>query len=82
MAGSVGKRQREQLKLERARAKAERKAARQAAEAVEPKVAHRSESELIADLSTLQRTFEAGEISAEEFEHRREGLQAQFGQLP
>jgi hypothetical protein len=81
MASSVGKRQREQQKLEKARAKAERKAARQAAQGEQHEVAPRSESELIADLSALHHAFEAGDISPEEFEDRRDQLQAQFGQL-
>ena len=82
MASSAGKRQRERQKLEKAQAKAKRKAARQATE-VEPadSSCHLSESELIEDLAALQRAFEAGDVSEEDFTKRREHLQAQFEQL-
>ncbi|MHB8438658.1 MAG: hypothetical protein ACYDD4_05785 [Acidimicrobiales bacterium] len=82
MSSSVGKRQRERQKVERARAKAERKAAR-LADSPEPidVVSDRSESELIDDLGALQRAFEAGEVSPEDFEERRSRIQAQFEQL-
>ncbi|MGH9918317.1 MAG: hypothetical protein ACRD6W_05545, partial [Nitrososphaerales archaeon] len=68
MSSSVGKRQRERQKLERAQAKAERKAARQATGPKEPDVpSHRSESELIEELGALHRAVEAGEVSPEDF---------------
>lgn len=83
MASSVGKRQRERQKMERAQAKAERKAARQATGAEPANVSsYRSESELIEDLGALHRAFEAGEMSPEEFEERRGQIREQFGQLP
>lgn len=80
--GSVGKRQRERQKLEQAQAKAERRAARHAAD-IEPDVvrSHRSEAELIEDLAALHQALEAGELSTEEFEERRAGIQAQLEQL-
>jgi hypothetical protein len=85
MGTSAGKRQREREKLDKARAKAERRATRQAADAdadVAPELtSHRSESELIDDLGALHRTFEAGDLSLEDFEERRNLLQAQLGQL-
>lgn len=82
MSSSVGKRQRERQKLERAQAKAERKAARQATVAEPPDVfSPRSESELIEDLGALRRAFEAGEVSPEDFEQSRDRIQAQFEQL-
>lgn len=79
MSSSVGKRQRERQKIERAHAKAERRAAGRAA-AAEPVelVSNRTEPELIEELAALHRSFEAGEISAEDFEERRDGMQAEF----
>lgn len=82
MASSVGKRQRERQKLEHAQAKVERRAARRAA-AEEPAavLSQRSEAELIDDLALLHRALEAGDLSPEEFEGRRDGIQAQLAQL-
>lgn len=82
MASSVGKRRRERQKLEQAQAKAERKAARRAADA-EPAIvlSHRSEAELIEDLAALHRALETGEVSPEEFVERRDRIQAQLEQL-
>ncbi len=82
MASSVGKRQREQHKLEQAKAKAERKAARRAVGSQPPVLPPpRSEGELIEDLATLHRALEAGEVPVEEFELRRDRIQAQLEQL-
>lgn len=82
MPSSAGKRERERQKLEKAQAKAERKAARQAADRqLEDPSSVRSESELIEDLGALHRAFEAGEITSEDFENRRDRLQAEFGQF-
>jgi hypothetical protein len=85
MSSSVGKRQRERQKLERAQAKTERRAARQAAagqatDALSPP-SPRSESELIGDLSALHRAFDADEVSLEDFEARRGRIQEQFEEL-
>jgi len=82
MTSSVGKRQRERQKLEQAQAKAERKAARRSAGA-EPALVqpHRSEAELIEDLAALHRALEAAKVSPEEFEERRDLVQAQLEQL-
>ena len=82
MTSSVRKRQRERQKLEQAQAKAQRRAARRAADA-EPGVvsSHRSEAELIAHLAALHQAHEAGELSTEEFEERRTGIQAQLEPL-
>lgn len=82
MPSSAGKRERERQKVEKAQAKAERRAARQAA-VTEPEEAPlvRSESELMEELEALHRAFEAGEISPEDFESRRDRLQAEFGQI-
>jgi len=82
MGSSVGKRQRERQRQERARAKAERKAARQTTGPAEIEdLSPRSETELIEDLGVLQRSFEAGEISPEDLEERRERIQAQLERL-
>jgi hypothetical protein len=82
MPSSAGKRERERQKLEKAQAKAERRAARQAEDSgIEDGVAPRSESEIIEDLGALQRALEAGEVSQEDFDDRRDRLQAEFGQL-
>lgn len=79
MSSSVGKRERERQKIERARAKAERKAAVRA-DAAEPVgvVSNRSEAEIIEELGALHRAVEAGEISPEDFEERRSRIQAEF----
>jgi hypothetical protein len=82
VSSSLGKRQREQQKLERARAKTERRAARQLSEAEligEP--SPRSEAELVEDLGALHRAFEAGDVSLEDLEARRDGIQAQLERL-
>lgn len=79
MSSSVGKRQRERQKIERAQVKAERKAVRLAGgpEYVDTaSVPDRSESALIDDLRALQRCSEAGEVSTEDFEMRRDSIRA------
>lgn len=82
MGSSMGKRQREQQKQERAPAKAQRNVARQTTSATgvdDPWP--RSEAELIEELRGLRRTFESGEISPEDFEERRGRTQAQLERL-
>jgi hypothetical protein len=82
MGSSAGKRRREQEKLEKAKAKAGRKAARRAVDAAPARpLSQLSESELIEDLGALHRAFEAGDITPEDFEERRDRLHAQFEQL-
>jgi hypothetical protein len=82
MSSSIGKRQREQRRQERAQAKAERKAARQATGAQDTDgFLPRNETELIEELGALQRTFGAGKISPEDFEQRRDRIQAQLERL-
>ena len=81
MASSAGKRERERQRLEKTRAKADRKAARQATDTESGESSSRSESELVEDLGALHRAFEAGEMSLEEFGERRERLQSEFGDL-
>ncbi len=83
MSSSIGKRQRERQKIERAQAKTERRAARQLsdAEVVHDDGSPRSEAELVEDLGALHRAFEAGDVSLEDFETRRDGIQAQLERL-
>jgi hypothetical protein len=79
---SVGKRLREREKLEKARAKEERKAARQAArgESLEDSPPP-SESKLMEELANLQRALEAGQVSDEDFAASQERIQAAFQRL-
>lgn len=82
MGTSAGKRRREQEKLEKATAKAGRKEARRATPAPSARPSSQlSESELIEDLGALHRALEAGDISLENFEERRDRLHEQFEQL-
>jgi hypothetical protein len=84
VSSSVGKRQRERLKLERAQDKAKRKAARHLSGAEGEDAAglsDRSEPELIDDLAALQRAFGDGAMSAEDFAERRARIQAQLERL-
>jgi hypothetical protein len=84
MSSSIGKRQRERQKIERAQVKAERRAGRLAGgpEDIDPAaIPDRSESELIDDLRALQRASEAGEVSTEDFEVRRDSIRAALERL-
>lgn len=82
MGSSLGKRQRERQKSEKAKVKADRKAARKATDLEPTDLApDLSEPQLIEDLAALYRAFEAGDVSPEEFEDRRDQLQAQFERL-
>ena len=81
MPSSAGKRRREQQKLEKAQAKAQRRVARQSAPQPSEDLGHRSEAALIDELRALHLAFEAGEVSPEDFEERHNRLQAQFEQL-
>ncbi len=82
MSSSVGKRQRERQKLERAQAKTRRKAARQLSEAEVPEdFAPRSETMLVGDLEALHRALESGEVSLEDFETRRGRIQIELERL-
>jgi len=79
---TVGKRNIQQQKHEKARAKQERKAARRAsppdADRVEVSM---TESELIEELATLHGAVESGRISRQEFEGRHDELRSQLQQL-
>jgi hypothetical protein len=77
-----GKRQRQQQQREKAQAKVERKAARQASEPeglTQP--VESSELELMEELAVLHRSIEAGDITYQEFEERREHIRQQLEQL-
>lgn len=79
MSSSVGKRQREQRKLEQTAAKAVRKAARREGAAPSSGSApYRSEAELTGELGELRRALERGEVPPEEFELRRDEIQVQL----
>jgi hypothetical protein len=82
MGTSAGKRMRERQKVDKARTKATRKAERQTIDLgpVESST-QRSEVELMDDLGILHRSFEAGDLSPEDFEERRDQIQAEFEQL-
>lgn len=82
MATSAGKRERERQKQEKAQMKAERKAARQEAQDEDDAApVNRTEAELIEDLATLQRSFEAGQVSSDDFTARREQIQADLERI-
>lgn len=82
MSSSAGKRERERQKRERAQAKAERRAARQETGSEDTdRYPSRSEAQLIDELGLLHRASEAGEVSPEDFEERRNQIQIQFDRL-
>jgi hypothetical protein len=79
---TAGKRNVQQHKLEKARAKQEKMAARRAAPPEESSVkVGMSESELIDQLAKLHAEIEAGRISLQEFEDSRDDLRRQLQQL-
>jgi len=79
---TAGKRNLQQQKREKAQAKVARKAARRAADPETTLVpVDATEGELIEQLANLHRAAEAGTVSAQEFEERREHLRKQFEQI-
>lgn len=77
-----GKRQREQQQREKAQAKVERKAARQASEPeglTQP--VESTELELMEEMAVLHRSIEAGDMSYQEFEEKREHIRQQLEHL-
>ncbi len=79
---TVGKRNIQQQKYEKARAKQERRAARRAAPTDTDGVdVSMSESELIDELAKLHAAMESGRVSLQEFEERREEIRRQLQQL-
>jgi hypothetical protein len=79
---TLGKRQVQAQKRAKAQAKTERREARHSGEP-EPDGASSgmSEPEIMEELATLSRALEAGEISLQEFEERREHLRSQLERL-
>lgn len=84
MSGSrqtAGKRNLQEQKREKARAKEARKAARRAGDPdATPARVEATEAELIERLANLHRAAEAGEVSAQEFEEGREHIRKQLEQ--
>jgi hypothetical protein len=77
-----GKRNLQQRKREKAQAKVARKAARRAADAdPTPVLVEAGEAELIQELADLHHQAEAGGVSAQEFEDRREHIRMQLEQI-
>ena len=79
---TVGKRNVQQQKLEKAQAKRQRREARRAA-GPDPDVKPiaKTESELIEALAALQEDIESGRVSLQQFEERREEIRNQLQQL-
>jgi hypothetical protein len=79
---TAGKRSVQQHKREKAQAKVARKASRRAAESdATPVPVEATEAELIEQLADLQRAAESREVSAQEFEERREQIRKQLEQI-
>jgi len=78
---TIGKRNVQQQKREKAQAKQERKAARRAESPETGPEPTASEQELIDALAGLHGAVENGAISHEEFEQRREQIRVQLEQL-
>jgi hypothetical protein len=79
---TAGKRNLQQQKREKAQAKIARKAARRAVDPDEALVpVEGSEAELIQQLADLHHAAQAGEVSAQDFEERRENIRKQLEQI-
>jgi hypothetical protein len=79
---TAGKRNLQQQKREKAQAKVARKAARRAADPDANVVpVEGSEAELMEELARLHHAAEAGQVSAQEFEDRREHIRKQLEQI-
>src|SRR4029077_2724161 len=79
---TAGKRNLQQQKREKAQAKIARKAARRAADSEITFVpVDATEAELIEQLANLHRVAEAGEVSPQQFEERREHIRMQLEQI-
>lgn len=77
-----GKRLRQERQRVKAQAKLERRAERRQVAAEEsPEPVESTESELIDELAGLHRSLEAGELSLQDFEGRREHIRTQLEQL-
>jgi hypothetical protein len=79
---TVGKRNVQQHKREKAQAKQQRKAARRLESAeVDTTSVDATETELIGELAAIHAAVETATISPEEFEQRREGIRLQLEQI-
>ena len=78
---TIGKRNIQQAKREKAQAKQERKAARRAAPEADAVPVEATEGELLEELAGLSKALEAGQLSPAEFEGRRERIRAQLEQV-
>ena len=78
---TIGKRNIQQMKREKAKAKQERRAARKAAPETDAVPVEVSEGELIEELAGLAMSLESGELSPAEFELRRERVRAKLEQV-
>jgi hypothetical protein len=71
---TFGKLQRERTKKEKAAAKAERRAARLEDTVETPGAGPANEAAVIAELEALHERYDAGDLSLEDFETRRNAL--------
>jgi hypothetical protein len=78
---TAGKRQRQEAKRAKAKAKVERREARQSAVPDAAEAGNATESQLMDELAELHRSLEAAEIAPEDFEERREQIRLQLEQL-
>jgi hypothetical protein len=79
---TAGKRNVQQNKLEKARAKQLRRAARRQADPeVSAPTVEASESELLAELAEIHGDVETGAVSPQDFEQRRERIREQLEQI-
>lgn len=79
---TAGKRNVQQHKREKAKAKQERRAARRLEDTeTESTVVEATESELIEELASIHRAVETASMSPEDFETRREQIRLQLEQI-
>lgn len=79
---TYGKRDREQQKREKAKAKADRRAARQEAGSDDDSpIGGATEAELVERLAALHREFEAGDLPLVELEERQERLRTELQRI-
>ena len=78
---TAGKRNVQQVKREKAKAKQERREARAAAPEPSVELPKASESELIEQLASIHGALEAGEISPQVFEEQRERIRLVLEQI-
>lgn len=78
---TAGKRNVQQKKREKARAKQERRAARREGDLDPTEPVEASEAQLVDELAALHAALEAGEVSIYDFEERREHIGNQLEQI-